>query len=162
MSTCACCQPLQAQDPSCLTFICCLDQTSQFLIQFCPSTLFSSIFHPHIRNSSLHFHDAAFFVIIIKSKVKTFWEGYKIWKNLPLVWRYCVNVKTSGRFFSNFVAFSENLNFTKLAFLKKKLDLKAGLSEDKCCLKTSLDKLNTTIWWDSLFIFLQLLWYDFF
>ena len=38
-----------------------------------------------------------------------------IWKNLPLVLTnqliYLVNIKTRGRFFSNFVAFSQCLNF---------------------------------------------------
>ena len=33
------------------------------------------------------------------NKVKTFWEGYKILKISHLFWHYCVNVKTSGRFF---------------------------------------------------------------
>lgn len=31
----------------------------------------------------------------------------------------------------------------KVGFFDKKLDLKAGFSGDKCCFKTSLDKLNT-------------------
>ena len=49
------------------------------------------------------------------SKVKTLWEGHNIWKNLPLVLMKQLflpnSLKTSGIFFSNFVAFSENLNF---------------------------------------------------
>ena len=37
-------------------------------------------------------------------KVRIFWEGHKIWKNIPLkIWRYLVK--------SNFVAFSEYPNF---------------------------------------------------
>ena len=50
------------------------------------------------------------------SKVKTLWEGHKIWKNLSSVLTkqlFLLNsVKTSGIFFfSNFVAFSEKLDF---------------------------------------------------
>ena len=50
------------------------------------------------------------------AKVKTLWERHKIWKNIPPVLMKQLfspsSIKTSGRFFSNFVAFSENLNFT--------------------------------------------------
>ena len=49
-------------------------------------------------------------------KVKTLWEGHKIWKNLPPVLTKHLflhsSVKTSGRFFQIFLAFSEKLNFT--------------------------------------------------
>ena len=75
-------------------------------------------------------------VCLIFFKVKTLWEGHKIWKNLPPVLPKQLfllsSVKTSGRFFQSFVAFSEKLNFTAtsqeelafedpngLAFLKK-------------------------------------------
>ena len=48
--------------------------------------------------------------------VKTLWEGHKIWKNLPPVLTkqlFLLNsVKTSGTYFSIFVAFSEKLHFT--------------------------------------------------
>ena len=49
-------------------------------------------------------------------KVKILWEGHKIWKNLPPVLTKQLfllsSVKTSGRFFQIFVAFSEKLDFT--------------------------------------------------
>ena len=48
-------------------------------------------------------------------KVKTLWEGHKIWKNIPPVLTKHLSllssVKTSGKFFQIFVAFSEKLNF---------------------------------------------------
>jgi hypothetical protein len=48
-------------------------------------------------------------------KVDTLREGHKIGKNLPLVLTKQLSllssVKTSGRFFQIFVAFSEKLNF---------------------------------------------------
>ena len=48
-------------------------------------------------------------------KVKIFWEGHTIWKKVShLFW--LSNIKTSGRFFQIFVAFSENLNFTRCKF----------------------------------------------
>ena len=55
-------------------------------------------------------------------KVETLWEGHKIWKNLPPVLTKQLfllsSVKTSGRFFQIFVAFSEKLNFKQI-MLKK-------------------------------------------
>ena len=51
-------------------------------------------------------------------KVQVFWEGHKILKKMSqLFWHYLVNLKKVERCFSNFVAFSEYLNF------KKELDL---------------------------------------
>ena len=51
------------------------------------------------------------------SKVPTLWEGHKISKNLPPVLTKQLfllsSVKTSGRFFQIFVAFSEKLDFTQ-------------------------------------------------
>ena len=45
-------------------------------------------------------------------KVWTFWEGYKIWKNLPLkIWHYSVVSNFRWKIFSNFVFFSECPNF---------------------------------------------------
>ena len=48
-------------------------------------------------------------------KVEILWEGHKIWKNLPPVLTKQMfllsSVKTSGRFFQIFVAFSEKLDF---------------------------------------------------
>ena len=50
-----------------------------------------------------------------EGKVQTLWEGHKIWKNLPpdLTKQFFLlsSVKTSGRFFKIFVAFSEKLDF---------------------------------------------------
>ena len=46
-------------------------------------------------------------------KVQIFWEGHKLEKNLPLIiWRYSVVSNVKWKIFSNFVAFSEYLNFT--------------------------------------------------
>ena len=45
-------------------------------------------------------------------KVQTLWEGHQIWKNLPLVLTKQLfllsSVKTSGRFFQKFLAFSKS------------------------------------------------------
>ena len=52
-------------------------------------------------------------------KVKTLWEGHKIWKKIShLFWGLLSSVKTNGIFFQIFVAFSENLNFAILRSLK--------------------------------------------
>ena len=52
----------------------------------------------------------------ITIKVKTLWEGQKIWKNLPPVLTKQLfilsNIKTGRRLFQIFVAVSEKLNFT--------------------------------------------------
>ena len=49
------------------------------------------------------------------SKVRIFWEGHKIWKNLPLkIWRYSVTSNFRWKIFSNLVAFSEYPNFNLL------------------------------------------------
>ena len=49
-------------------------------------------------------------------KFETLWEGHKIWKKIPSVLTkqlfFLSSVKTSGRFFQIFVAFSEKLDFT--------------------------------------------------
>ena len=46
-------------------------------------------------------------------KVGIFWEGHKIWKNLPLkIWRYWVSSNFKWKIFSNCMAFSEYPNFT--------------------------------------------------
>ena len=48
-------------------------------------------------------------------KDQIFWEGRKIWKNLPLeIWRNLVRSNFKWKIFSNFVAFSEYPNFTLL------------------------------------------------
>ena len=53
-------------------------------------------------------------------KVKTLWEGHKIWNNLPPVLTQQLfllsSVKTSGRFFQISVAFSKKLDFTQVEF----------------------------------------------
>ena len=47
-------------------------------------------------------------------KVRIFWEGHKIWKDLPLkIWRYSVASNFKWKIFSNLVAFSEYPNFNK-------------------------------------------------
>ena len=51
------------------------------------------------------------------AKVRIFWEGHKIQKNLPLkVWRYWVTSNFKWKIFSNFVAFSEYPNFNLVRF----------------------------------------------
>ena len=63
------------------------------------------------RDQTPGFDQTFYFV----SKVWTFWEGHKIWKNLPLlIWRYSVASNFKWKIFSNFVAFSEYLNFIVL------------------------------------------------
>ena len=45
-------------------------------------------------------------------KVRIFWEGHKIWKNLPFkIWRYWVASSFKWKIFSNFLSFSEYPNF---------------------------------------------------
>ena len=44
-------------------------------------------------------------------------KATKFEKNIPLVFFSLSNVKTSGRIFQIFVAFSENLNFNEFAFV---------------------------------------------
>ena len=45
-------------------------------------------------------------------KVRIFWEGHRIWKNLPLkIWCDSVTSNFKLKIFSNFVAFSEYPNF---------------------------------------------------
>ena len=47
------------------------------------------------------------------SKVRIFWEGHKILKDLPVkIWRRWVASNFTWKIFSNFVAFSEYPNFT--------------------------------------------------
>ena len=46
-------------------------------------------------------------------KVRIFWEGHEIWKNLPLkIWGYSVTSNFKWKIFKNFVAFSEYPKFT--------------------------------------------------
>ena len=47
----------------------------------------------------------------------TFKKARKIWKNLPLVVMFWINVGKSGRCFSNFFAFSQYLNCTNVYIL---------------------------------------------
>ena len=52
--------------------------------------------------------------LLMLSKVRIFWEGHKIWKNLPLkIGHYSVTSNFTWKIFSNFVAFSEYPNFKK-------------------------------------------------
>ena len=52
--------------------------------------------------------------LIFECKVRIFWEGHKIWKNLPLkIWRYWLASNFKWKIFSNFVAFSEYPNFKR-------------------------------------------------
>ena len=46
--------------------------------------------------------------LFVMDKVRIFWEGHKIWKNLPLkICRYWVMSNFKWKIFLNFVAFSE-------------------------------------------------------
>ena len=57
-------------------------------------------------------------------KVRIFWEGHKIWKNLPFrIWRYSVKSNFMWKIFSNFVVFSEypNFNIKRKNFKKYKI-----------------------------------------
>ena len=58
-------------------------------------------------------------------KVRIFWEGHKIWKNLsPKIWGYSVASNFQWKIFSNFVAFSEYPNFeTKLSFSARTVEM---------------------------------------
>ena len=50
--------------------------------------------------------------IWINFKVRIFWEGHKIWKNLSLkIWHYSLTSNFKWKIFSNFVVFSEYPNF---------------------------------------------------
>ena len=50
--------------------------------------------------------------ITLNVKVRIFWEGHKIWKNLPLkIWRCSATLDFKWKISSNFVAFSEYLTF---------------------------------------------------
>ena len=52
-------------------------------------------------------------------KVRIFWEGHKIWRNLPLkIWCYWVASNIRWKIFSNFVAFSEYSNFKKKSLIR--------------------------------------------
>ena len=46
-------------------------------------------------------------------KVYVFWEGHKIWQCFPSMWLYVVSVKSTVKISSIFVAFLENMDFTK-------------------------------------------------
>ena len=54
--------------------------------------------------------------VLFFHKVQIFWEGHKFENNLPLIiWRYSVASNVKWKISSNFVAFSEYLNFTKIS-----------------------------------------------
>ena len=53
-------------------------------------------------------------------KVKKLWEGHNIWKESPTCFDvYSVNVKTSGRFFSNFCGLSRKTELYRRRSMKK-------------------------------------------
>ena len=63
------------------------------------------------KHCMLLVHDSPLF------KVRIFWEGHKIWKNLPLkIWCYWVASNFKWKVSSNFVAFSKYPNFTNSLF----------------------------------------------
>ena len=76
------------------------------------------------RNNSMASHLELLMDFQISStviKVKTLWKVGKIWKNLPPVLTKQLfllsSIKTSGRFFQIFVAFSEKLDFFILCYV---------------------------------------------
>ena len=59
-------------------------------------------------------HNSAYIFYVFFYKVQVFWKGHKNLKKIfHWFWRYWLNIKTSGRFFSNFVAFSQYPNFKR-------------------------------------------------
>ena len=58
------------------------------------------------------FTSVQIYPVSLISKVWIFWEGHKIWKNLPLkIWRHSVMSNFKWKIFSKFVAFSEYPTF---------------------------------------------------
>ena len=52
----------------------------------------------------------------IGGKVRMFWKGHKIWKNLPpFIWHYLVTTNFKWKIFSNFVFVSKSLIFKNRA-----------------------------------------------
>ena len=80
-------------------------------------------------NVNYFFTHSIYFVDV---KVKTLWEGHKIWKNLPpFLTKQLFSlsiVKTSGRFFQIFVDFSEKLDFKHILCMVKHAILLSKIS----------------------------------
>ena len=71
-------------------------------------------------------------------KVQVFWEGHKFEKNIPLIiWRYSVSSNVKRKIFSNFVAFSEYLNFKSYSWTgcKEKVFQPIAISDSEVSLE---------------------------
>ena len=79
-------------------------------------TLLIKIFYKNVV-SWIFFYSQKFLIpynraLLSVGKVWTFWEGHKIWKNLPpYIWRYSVMSNFKWNTFQNFVLFSKRPNF---------------------------------------------------
>ena len=86
---------------------------------------------------------------ILCVKVGIFWEGHKIWKNLPLkIWRYWVASNFKWKIFSNFVAFSEYPNFTTFTKKENNKEWWGIPLSPKChvCISKRLPQLRFSSW----------------
>ena len=62
--------------------------------------------------------------LVVSYKVHIFWEGHENWQNLHRRCdTYLVNVKSTVKIWSNFVAFSENMNFNQPHSWREKLSI---------------------------------------
>ena len=52
---------------------------------------------------------------LVNVKVHIFWEGHKILRNIPVTFDYSTYSQKLGEDFENFVAFSEYMNFERVA-----------------------------------------------
>ena len=79
-------------------------------------------------------------------KVWTFWEGHKIWKNLPLkIW--CYSVASNLKIFSNFVPFSECPNFENNFWGNSCFVLTLGWAPwNLSCLEFKFDDTRLSYW----------------
>ena len=95
--------------------ICQRGKTFLFLIFWlCRTTEASALtFLPVRPRPDPQFYIQLVYQATLSFKVRIFWEGHKIWKNLPFrIRRYSLTSNFMWKIFSNFVAFSEYPNFT--------------------------------------------------
>ena len=87
----------------------------KFLIPLCLFIVCTYLFSTKINSFPFQLS------LISNHKIQILWEGHKIRKNLPHVLTKQLfllsSVKTSGRFFQIFVAFSEKLSFNPMTFM---------------------------------------------
>ena len=82
-------------------------------VKCCLSCLSKTYLWIHARKKNTNLITlSCYWVLVAILKVRIFWEGHKIWKNLPLkIWLYWVVSNFNWKIFSYFVAFSEYPNF---------------------------------------------------